>query len=241
MAPVVAVVRAAGPEEPRHGVVGRRCAAELRAVAAQQLRKQYDGPGNEPAREFRAHAHDDAVLERRGAEADGLEVAPVRGRHVRLGARLARQPELAEPARDERPARRRRDPGREGRAELDRLREPRGRPRRQVRREAGLVGLPWPANAKTATRLRVDRNSKLMNMRTKRLRRRVSHSSSPTRLGRRPSRRSTAARACGSRSAALMSALSSLSNRSRIVPLPMSVSKVQPYGMPPPLRSPSAV
>ena len=156
-------MRAAGPEEPRHGVTGRRRAAELRPVVAQELREQYDRTHHEPARERRAHAHDlrgprgvsertdaidgtrranDAVLERRGAEADGLEVAPVRGRHVRLGARLARQPQLAEPARDERPARRRRDPGREGRAELDRLREPRGRPRSPVcgRRRIDGVG-----------------------------------------------------------------------------------------------------
>ena len=71
MAPVVAVVRAAGPEEPCHGVRrrGRRCAPEPRAVAAQQLRKQYDGPGNEPAWEFRVHAYDNSVLERRGTEA----------------------------------------------------------------------------------------------------------------------------------------------------------------------------
>ena len=69
MAPVVAVVRAAGPEEPRHGVVGRRRAAELCPVAAQQLRKQYDGPGNEPAWELRAHAYDNSVLKRGGTEA----------------------------------------------------------------------------------------------------------------------------------------------------------------------------
>ena len=68
VAPVVAVVRAAGPEESCNWVRGR-CAAELRAVAAQQLRKQYDGPGNEPAWEFRAHAYDNSVLERRGTEA----------------------------------------------------------------------------------------------------------------------------------------------------------------------------
>ena len=141
MAPVVAVVRAAGPEESCDGV-RRRCAAELRAVAAEQLREQYDGPDNEPARERRAHAHDDAVLERRGAEADGLEVAPVRERHVRLGPSLARQPELSEPARDERLAGCRRDPGRKRRAELDRLREPRGRPRSPVcgRRRIDGVG-----------------------------------------------------------------------------------------------------
>ena len=69
MAPVVAVVRAAGPEEPRHGVTGRRRAADLRPVVAQELREQYDGPGHEPARERCAHAYDNSVLERRGTEA----------------------------------------------------------------------------------------------------------------------------------------------------------------------------
>ena len=69
MAPVVAVVRPAGPEEPRHGVRRAVPAAKPRAVAAQELRKQDDGPGDEPAWEFRAHAHDNSVLERRGTEA----------------------------------------------------------------------------------------------------------------------------------------------------------------------------
>ena len=62
MAPVVAVVRPAGPEESCNWVRGR-CAAELRAVAAQELREQDDGPGDEPARERRAHAHDLRGLE----------------------------------------------------------------------------------------------------------------------------------------------------------------------------------
>ena len=39
MAPMVAIVRAAGPEGGANWVRGR-CAAELRAVAAQQLRKR---------------------------------------------------------------------------------------------------------------------------------------------------------------------------------------------------------
>ena len=62
---MVAVVRPAGPEEPRHGVRrrGRRRAAEPRAVAAQELRKQYDRTHHEPARERRAHAHDLRGLE----------------------------------------------------------------------------------------------------------------------------------------------------------------------------------
>ena len=63
MAPMVAVVRPTGPEEPRHGVTGRRCAAELRPVVAQELREQYDRTHHEPARERRAHAHDLRGLE----------------------------------------------------------------------------------------------------------------------------------------------------------------------------------
>ena len=69
VAPMVAVVRPAGPEEPRHGIRGRRRAAELRPVASEQLREQYDGPSDEPARERRAHAYDNSVLKRRGSEA----------------------------------------------------------------------------------------------------------------------------------------------------------------------------
>ena len=65
---MVAVMRAAGPEEPRHGVRGRRRAAELRAVAAEQLREQYDRTHHEPARERRAHAHD--LRPARGERAD---------------------------------------------------------------------------------------------------------------------------------------------------------------------------
>ena len=68
VAPMVAVVRAAGPEESCNWVRGR-CTAEPRAVAAQELREQYDGPGDEPAWEFRAHAYDNSVLESRGTEA----------------------------------------------------------------------------------------------------------------------------------------------------------------------------
>ena len=58
MAPVVAVVRAAGPEESCNWVRGRCAARELRPVVAQELCEQYDRTHHEPAWEFRAHAHD---------------------------------------------------------------------------------------------------------------------------------------------------------------------------------------